>query len=71
MKEVWRYNGETVSIRMLVHKGYQEVKASIVVPPLTAAKLTEFLEAGTREPRPEWRRRVREWLRSERPASTS
>jgi Uma2 family endonuclease len=64
ISEVWRYDGERVFIFRLAQGKYVPVEASSVLPPLTAAGLTELLEHSRREKRPDWLRRVREWVRS-------
>jgi Uma2 family endonuclease len=65
VSEVWRYDGERVSMFRLENAAYREVSASVALPPLTAAKVTEFLEQSRLVKRPEWLDRVRAWVRSQ------
>ena len=63
--EVWRYDGERVSMFRLEDGVYTEVSTSLALPPLTAAKGTEFLEQSRSTKMPEWMKRVRAWVRSQ------
>lgn len=62
--EVWRYDGERVRFYALETGTYQEVEASIVLPPMTATQATRFLELSTQLSAPEWEDAVREWVRA-------
>ncbi len=62
--EVWRYNGERVTIFGLRDEGYAEAAQSSALPPLTGALLSRFVEESTSLGRTAWMRRVREWARS-------
>ena len=46
VKEVWKYDGECVTILRLLREEYQESRQSGVLPILSSAKLTEFIEIG-------------------------
>jgi Uma2 family endonuclease len=61
--EVWRYDGERLRIFRREGDGYVEADASGVLPPLTGAVLTGFIEEGKTERRRVWVRSVREWAR--------
>ncbi len=65
VSEVWRYDGERVSMFRLENEEYSEVSASVALPPLTAAKVTEFLEQSRSAKRPEWLSQVRAWVRGQ------
>ncbi len=64
--EVWRFDGNKVAMFRLEGTRYQEVGTSGVVPPLTAAMATFFLEASRRQSLIEWLRSVQEWVRANR-----
>ena len=61
--EVWRYKGEKVAILRLDGTDYVEVMESEVLPPLTGAVLSGFVEKGKSMRRTAWLREVREWAR--------
>lgn len=61
--EVWRYDGERVSIWAYHAGDYQERVESQLLPKITSVVLTEFLEAGRQMKRTAWLRRVRTWTR--------
>ena len=64
--EVWRYDGERVSIWRLQAGRYVEAESSTALPPLTGPGATQFLEDSRTMRSTEWLRRVREWARSRR-----
>lgn len=61
--EVWRFDGEAIRIHRLEGKEYQEVQASVALPPLTASKITEFLESRKSVNLRDWVRSIQRWLR--------
>ena len=62
--EIWRYDGESLTIHRLSAPGYTTSQSSLAFPFLSAAQLTEFLlEAGSQK-RSRWLRSVRDWLRA-------
>lgn len=61
--EVWRFNGERVSIATLQGGEYVERPESVALPQVTSLILSEFVEAHSHMKRPAWLRRVREWAR--------
>jgi Uma2 family endonuclease len=62
--EVWRYDGARVAIFTLVGSEYVECSESVALPKVTAATLTEFINASRQLKRTAWLRRVRAWARS-------
>ena len=64
--EVWRYKGGRVQIFQREGEQYREVEQSIVLPLLTGATLTQFLEENRTLRSPEWLRRVQEWARKQK-----
>jgi len=62
--EVWRHDGARVAIFTLVDNDYVERAESVVLPKVTSAILTEFIDASSQLQRPAWLRRVRGWVRS-------
>jgi len=64
--EVWRYDGSRVAFFRLEGGRYRETELSAVLPGLTAAIATEFLEASRSMRSTQWLRRVRAWARSRR-----
>lgn len=59
--EVWCYDGRKLTILALEGAPYLEVDESTVLPPLTSAALTDFVEKSTTTRRTVWLRSVREW----------
>jgi Uma2 family endonuclease len=62
--EVWRYNGKEMTLLLLEEGVYREGQESRALPRLTRSDLTQFLEDSKTLKRTEWRRKLREWLRS-------
>jgi Uma2 family endonuclease len=61
--EVWRYDGERMTILVLEGSDYAETAESIVLPPGTRNVLTDFVEKSTSMKRTAWLKEVREWSR--------
>ena len=61
--ELWRYDGERVSIWKLETHDYHELAESQLLSKVTGAVLTELLEAGRQMKRTAWLRQVRNWAR--------
>ena len=59
--EVWRYDGERVTILHLDDARYIEAARSAALPSLTSPAATQFLHDSTQVRSTEWLRRVREW----------
>jgi len=64
--EVWRYDGESLKILVLRGSEYAEAPLSVVLPPLTGAVLSRFVEESKRLKRTAWLKTVREWAREAR-----
>ncbi len=62
--EVWRWDGERITILRLVDDRYTEVEGSAALPPLTGKILTRFLIESRTLRRTEWMQRVRDWARA-------
>jgi Uma2 family endonuclease len=63
VEEVWRYDGERVRFHRFERDTYCEIAQSVVLPPMTAAQATMFLERARQEKAPVWDRAVRDWVR--------
>jgi hypothetical protein len=61
--EVWRYDGERMTILVLEGSDYAERTESIVLPPVTSNVLTDFVEKSKSMKRTAWLEVVREWAR--------
>jgi Uma2 family endonuclease len=61
--EVWRYDGERMTILTLEASDYAEITESIVLPPVTSGVLTDFVEKSNTTTRTVLLKRVREWVR--------
>jgi Uma2 family endonuclease len=61
--EVWRYDGQRLSILVLEGGAYREQSGSTALPGLAAAALTDRLAESRSLPRPAWLRQLREWAR--------
>jgi Uma2 family endonuclease len=72
--EVWRFDGERLSILCLRDRGYQEVEEGEVFPGLSAEAISQLLARGDSLDRTGWLRLVRAWAHerygksSQRPA---
>ena len=61
--EVWRFDGDRLTMHRLESGWYTELETSFALPPLTASQATVFLEESRHEKSTMWLRRVREWVR--------
>ena len=59
--EVWRYDGQALTILKLEGGAYYAHIESIALPGVTGQDLSQLLEAGKAMPRTAWLRRVRTW----------
>jgi len=64
ISEIWRYDGERARFHRLEGSGYTPIEESSVLPPMTAAQATIFVERNRHEKAPDWWRAVREWVRA-------
>lgn len=62
--EVWRYDGERVTLYRLAGAGYEAAEESAVLPGVTSRDLTRFLEESETQRRTLWLKGVREWART-------
>lgn len=61
--EVWRHDGERVTIFVLREGGYEEAPESAVLPPLSDAAISRFVEESSSLSSTAWMRRMRGWAR--------
>ena len=61
--EVWRYNGERMTILILEGSDYAKTTESIVLPPVTSSVVTDFVEKSKTTSRTAWLKEVRKWSR--------
>jgi Uma2 family endonuclease len=61
--EIWRYDGQELTIFQLEGGGYREQTESTALPGVTSAQLSRFIEESQELRRPAWLRHVREWAR--------
>jgi len=64
VSEIWRYDGERVRFHRLEGSAYSPIEESSVLPPMTAAQATIFVERDRHEKAIDWRRAVCEWIRA-------
>lgn len=64
--EVWRYDGQTLTISLLAGERYGSAKASLALPMLTAAVLTDFLSLGREKDQYEVLLAFEKWLDEQR-----
>lgn len=62
--EIWRYDGELVTIYRLQGNDYMPQRTSLAFPLLTTQLLTEWMEINPRIKRTEWLRQIRAWARA-------
>ena len=63
--EIWRYDGKALTISCLIDGEYVQRDASVVLPPIRSAAVSEFLKKAESMSRPAWLRKVREWVREQ------
>jgi Uma2 family endonuclease len=68
--EVWRCDGQRVTIFILEQDRYRESSNSLALPVLTSDILTRFLAESRTALSPDWFQAVSDWARSQRQAST-
>lgn len=61
--EIWRYDGERVSVFVLRDGEYAAVAESAALPPISGPVLTRFVEASRSTGSAAWMREVRGWAR--------
>lgn len=64
--EVWRCDGERVTIHVLHQDAYRESASSLALPALTSDVLTRFLRLSRTMLSPEWFTMVGDWAREQR-----
>ena len=64
--EIWRYDGELVSVFHLQESGYAPRRESHAFPAVTTQLLTEWIESSLRLKRTEWLRQIRTWVANQR-----
>ena len=68
--EVWRCDGQRVTIFVLEQDHYRESSSSQALPVLTSEVLTRFLAESRTMLSPDWFQSVSDWARGQRTAST-
>ena len=68
--EVWRCDGQRVTILILEQDRYRESATSLTLPVLTSDILTRFLAESRTALSPDWFQAVSDWARGQRKAST-
>lgn len=63
--EVWRCDGERVTIRVLEHRAYRESDTSLALPVLTSEILERFLADSRTMLSPDWFQAVSDWARAQ------
>ena len=63
VREVWRHQGGSVQMYRLAGDSYVEIEDSAVIPGLSAARLTAFVQDSLTTPRPDWWHGVETWVR--------
>jgi len=66
--EVWRYRDGKVTVYHLGDDRYAETARSLAFPVITSEQLTQFLAERHQVRSTQWLRRVRAWIRENRPA---
>ena len=63
--ELWRFDGERLSIYVLKASIYHEHEISIVFPSVRATDLTRLIDDSKSMDRPEWGRKLRRWIQQD------
>lgn len=61
--EVWRCDGERVTMLRLIHDRYEAIASSEALPLLGAEHVTEFMQLRLSLPSTAWIRQIRDWAR--------
>lgn len=69
--EVWRHDGEELTIFKLQSGSYIAQPESVSLPGVTSAKLTQMILESRQAKRTAWLRNVREWARALKSESSS
>lgn len=69
--EVWRYDGKIMVILLRADEGYYKSRASSALPLVTAEVLAHFISESLKLSRLEWIKRVRAWVRQQKPSNSS
>jgi hypothetical protein len=69
VSEIWRFDGERVTIRQLAGSEYDDVPASTVLHPLSSDILTRFMRDSRLLRRTDWIRQLREWAQAAKSSS--
>jgi hypothetical protein len=64
--EVWRYDGQRLTIFALQGEAYRTHEESGALPGLTSHILSQFIAESKTLERLEWLRRVQEWARQQK-----
>lgn len=64
--EIWRYDGQAVTILRLTGNKYRQRQESAIFPGVTGAQIARFIEELQEMKRLDWLRRVREWVRKQK-----
>jgi Uma2 family endonuclease len=64
--EVWRYDGQQLTIFTLKGETYHTHEASVALPHLTSQILSQFIAESKTLERLEWLRRVQQWARQQK-----
>jgi Uma2 family endonuclease len=64
--EVWRYDGQHLTIFTLEGETYRMSEESVALPGLTSQVLSQFVAESKTVERLEWLRRVQEWARQQK-----
>lgn len=62
--EVWRFDGETLTLYRLINGQYQPQEASTVLPLLNRADILQFLQKSQTMGETSWARELRQWVRA-------
>ena len=68
--EVWRCDGQRLTILILEHDRYRQSSSSMALPVLTSEVLTRFLLESRTMLSPDWFQAVGDWARERRASST-
>ena len=66
VSEIWRYNGQQITIFTLEDKAYRPQEESAALPGLTSQILSQFIAESKSLERLEWLRRVQQWARQQK-----
>ena len=63
--EVWRFDGEQITLLQWVKGHYQTIERSLALPQVTAKMIQHFMDEAPKMGETSWAKTVRQWIREQ------